>query len=146
MCVPFYGWVIFHIIWCPARRSNQSILMEINSEFHWTTDAEAPVFWSSDANRQLTGEVPDSGKRLRTGGEGDNRGWDGWMVSLAQWTWFWASSGSWWWTGKPGVLQSMGSQRVKHNRVTEQKPSHYVPDVAYLLCVQRALRCLFLFL
>ena len=53
-------------------------------------------------------------KRLKAGGEGDNRGWDGWMASLTQWIWVWASSGSWWWTGKLGVLQSMGSQRVGH--------------------------------
>ena len=46
-------------------------------------------------------------------------GWTGWMAWLTQWTWVWASSGSWWWTGKRGVLQSMGSQRVLHNRVTE---------------------------
>ena len=51
-------------------------------------------------------------QRLKIGREGDDRGWDGWMVSLTQWTWVGASSGSWWWTGKPGVLQSMGSQRV----------------------------------
>ena len=52
--------------------------------------------------------------RLKAEGEGDNRGWDGWMASLTQWTWVWVSSGSWWWTGRPGVLQSMGSQGVRH--------------------------------
>ena len=46
-------------------------------------------------------------ERLKAGGEGDDRGWDGWMASLTQWTWVWVSSGSWWWTGNPGVLQSM---------------------------------------
>ena len=56
---------------------------------------------------------------LKAGGEGDNREWDGWMASLNQWTWVWASSGSLWWIGKPGMLQSMGSQRVEHNWVTE---------------------------
>ena len=56
---------------------------------------------------------------LKAGWEGDNRGWDGWMVSLIRWTWGWASSGSWWWTGKSGMLQSMGSQRVRHEWVTE---------------------------
>jgi len=56
-----------------------------------------------------------------SGEEGDNRGWDSWMASLMLWTWVWASSGSWWWTGKPGMLQSMGSQRVEHNWVTELK-------------------------
>ena len=51
--------------------------------------------------------------------EVDNREWDGWMASLTQWTWVWASSGSWWWRGKPGLLQSVGSQRVRHNWATE---------------------------
>ena len=47
------------------------------------------------------------------------QGWDGWMASPNQWTWVWVNSGSWWWAGKPGVLQSMGSQRVRHNQLTE---------------------------
>ena len=58
-------------------------------------------------------------ERLKVGGEGDNRGCDSWMASPTRWTWVWASSRSWWWTGKPGVLQSMGSQRVGHDWVTE---------------------------
>ena len=58
-------------------------------------------------------------ERLKVGGEGDDRGWDGWLASLAQWTWVWVNSGSWWWTGKPGVLQSMGSQRDGHDWATE---------------------------
>ena len=53
--------------------------------------------------------------RLRARGEGGDTGWDGWMASPTWWTWVWASSGSWWWTGRPGVLQSMGSQRVGHD-------------------------------
>ena len=57
-------------------------------------------------------------ERLRAGGEGDDRGWDGWMAST-QWTWVWVDSGSWWWTGRLGVLRFMGSQRVGHNWVTE---------------------------
>ena len=56
---------------------------------------------------------------LGAGGEGDNRGWDGWMASPTWWTWVWVNSGSWWWTGRPGVLQSMGLQWVGHNWVTE---------------------------
>ena len=56
---------------------------------------------------------------LGAGGEGDNRGWDGWMASLTPWTWVWVNSGSWWWTGRPGVLRFMGSQRVGHDWVTE---------------------------
>ena len=54
-------------------------------------------------------------ERLRAGGEGDNRGWDGWMASLTRWTWVSVNSGSWWWTGRPGVLQFMGSHRVGHD-------------------------------
>ena len=57
-------------------------------------------------------------ERLR-GGEGDNRGWDGWMASPTQWTRVWVNTGSWWWTGRPGVLQSVGSQRVAHDWATE---------------------------
>ena len=49
-------------------------------------------------------------ERLRAGGDGDNRGWGGWMASLTQWTWVWVISGSWWWTGRPGVLKSIGLQ------------------------------------
>ena len=58
-------------------------------------------------------------ERLKAGGEGGDRGWDGWMASLTRWTWVWASSRSWWWTGRPGVLQSTVSQRVGHDWVTE---------------------------
>ena len=57
-------------------------------------------------------------ERLKAGEE-DNGGWDGWMASLTQWTWVWVSSGSWWWTGRPGMLQFMGSQRVGHDWATE---------------------------
>ena len=56
---------------------------------------------------------------LGAGGEGDDRGWDGWMASRTRWMWIWVNSGSWWWTGKLGVLQFMGSQRVRHDWVTE---------------------------
>ena len=55
-------------------------------------------------------------ERLRAGGEGDDRGWDGWMASPTRWIWVWARSESWWWRGKPGVLQSMGLQRVRQSQ------------------------------
>ena len=58
-------------------------------------------------------------ERLKARGEGDDRGWKCWMASLTRWTWVWASSGSWWWTGRPGVLQSIGLQRAGHDWVTE---------------------------
>jgi len=71
--------------------------------------AEIPILRPPDAKNWLNGR-PWFWARLKAGGEGDDRGWDGWMASPTQWTWVWAGSGSWWWTGKPGVLQSMGSQ------------------------------------
>ena len=56
---------------------------------------------------------------LGAGGEGDNRGWDGWMASLIWWTWVWVNSRSWWWTGRPGMLRFMGSQRAGHDWATK---------------------------
>ena len=84
------------------------------------TDAEdeTPILWPPDVKNWHL-KRPWCWESLRAGGEGDDRGWDGWMASLTRWTWVWASSGSWWWTGRPGVLQSMGSQRVRHNWMTE---------------------------
>ena len=58
-------------------------------------------------------------ERLKVDGEGDDRGWDGWMASLTRWTRVWVSPRNWWWTGKPGILQSMGSQRVGHDSATD---------------------------
>ena len=71
-------------------------------------EAETPILWP-----------PWCWQRLKAGGEGDSRGWDGCMASPTQWTWVWINSGSWWWSGKPDVLQSTGSQRVGHDWVTE---------------------------
>ena len=62
---------------------------------------------------------------LGAGGEGDDGGWDGWMASLTQWTWVWVNFGSWWWTGRPGVLRFLGSQRARHKWVTELNVNIY---------------------
>ena len=84
------------------------------------TDAEAetPILWPPGVKNWLIEKtlmlLKIEGRRIR-----DDRGWDGWMPSLTRWTWVWASSGSWWWTGKPGILQSMMSQRVGHDWATE---------------------------
>ena len=111
---------ILRVLWT-ARRSNQSILKEISPDYSleglmlklklqyfghlmWrTAHLKRPWFW----------------ERLRAGGEGNDRGWDGWVASLTQWTWVWINSRSLWWTGRPGVLQSMGLQRVGHDWATE---------------------------
>ena len=116
-------------LWCwrrlweswTARRSNQSILKEISPEYslkrlmlklklHYF----GHLMWRAESLEKtlMLGKIES--RR-----EGDDRGWDGWMASLTQWTWVWSSSGSWWLTGKPGVLQSMGLQRVRHDWVTE---------------------------
>ena len=66
--------------------------------------------------RKTHWKIPWSWERLKAGGEGDDRGWDDWMASPAQWTWVWVNSGSWWWTGSPGMLQSMSH---KESNTTE---------------------------
>ena len=79
------------------------------------TDAEAPILWPPDEKNWIIRKDPMLGKI-----EGRRRwGWDSWMASPTRWTCVWASSGSWWWTGKPHVPQSMGSQRVRHDGATE---------------------------
>ena len=100
-----------------ARRSNQSILKEISSGCSlegliWSWNANILATWCKELTHL---KRPWCWERLRAGGEGNDRGWDGWMASLTRWTWVWVDSGSWWWTGRPGVLQFMGSQRVRHD-------------------------------
>ena len=104
-----------------ARRSNQSILKEISSGcslegmmLKLKLQYFGHLLWRVDS---LEKTLMLGGIRGR--GEGDNRGWDSWMASLTQWTWVWVNSGSWWWTGRPGVLQFMGLQRVGHDWGTE---------------------------
>ena len=83
------------------------------------TDAEAetPILWPSDVNNRLIWKDPDAGKDWKQEEKGMTEG--GWIASLTQWMWVWVRSGSWWWTGKPGMLQSMGSQRVGHDWAIE---------------------------
>ena len=104
-----------------ARRSNQSILKEISPEY----SLEGLMLKLKRQYLAFFGEGLTHWKRpwcwewLKAGGEGDNRGWDGWMASPSRCTWVWVNSGSWWWTGRPGVLQSMGLQRIGHDWTTE---------------------------
>ena len=81
-------------------------------------EAETPILWPPDAKNGLIWKDPDSGKGWRQEEKGKT-GWDGWMASPTPWPWAWAGSGSCWWTGRPGMLQSMGLQRVGHNWATE---------------------------
>ena len=86
-------------------------------------EAEAPVsgslLWLPVEKNWLIGKDPDAGKDWRQEEKGTTEKWDGWMASPTQWTWVWANFGSWWWTGNPGMLWSMGLQRVGRNWVTE---------------------------
>ena len=105
-----------------ARRFNWFILKEINREY--SLDGLMLklnlLYFGHLMRRTDSFEKTLVRERLRAEGEGDDRGWYGWMASLTQWTWVWVSWWwSWWWTGKSGVLQSMGSQRVRHNWATE---------------------------
>ena len=104
-----------------ARRSNQSILKEINpgiSLEEMMLKLKLQYFGhlmrrvDSLENTLMLGGIG-------VGGEGNDRGWDGWMASLTRWTWVWVNCRSWWWTRNPGVLQYMGSQRVGHDWVTQ---------------------------
>ena len=106
-----------------ARRSNQSILKEISPEYSLEglimklkCQYFGHLMWRSDLLEKtlMLGNI--EGRRIRV-----DRWWDGWMTSPTQWTWVWVNPGSWWWTGRSGVLQSMGSQRVGHDWATELK-------------------------
>ena len=78
-------------------------------------EAQTPVLWPPECEELTHWKRPWLWERLKAGGEGDDREWDSWMASPTWRTWVWASCGSWWWTAKPGMLQSMGSQRVGYN-------------------------------
>ena len=105
-----------------ARRSNQSILEEISPgcSLEGLMLKLKLQYFGHLMQRYLTHwKRLWCWERLRAGGEGDDRGSDGWMASPTQWTWVWVDSGSWWWTGRPGGLQFMGSQRSGHDWATE---------------------------
>ena len=85
--------------WCWGWNSNKNLATSWEELTHW----KRPWYWEG----------------LGAGGEGDDRGWDGWMASPTWWTWVWVNSGNWWWTGKPGVLWFMVLQGVGHDWATE---------------------------
>ena len=107
------------VLWT-ARRSNQFILKEISPEYSLEgLMLKLKLQYCGHLTRRTHLKRPWIWERLKAGGEGDSRRWDGWMASPTQWTWVWAGSRSRWSTGKPGVLQSMGSKKVGHNWATE---------------------------
>ena len=106
---------------CIARRSNQSILKEISPgiSLEGMMLKLKPQYFGYLMQSVDSLEKTLMWEGLGAGGEGDDRRWEGWIASLTQWTWVWANSRSWWWTGRPGVLRFMGSQRVRHDWETE---------------------------
>ena len=104
-------WIAFWKVWF-----QRPVLGVHWKDWCWGWNSSTLATWCEELTHW---KRPWCWERLRTGGEGDDRGWDGWMASLTQWTWVWVNSGSWWWTGRPGMLQSMGSQRVGHDWATE---------------------------
>ena len=112
----WYSRRLLRVPWT-ARRPNQSILKEISPGcsleglmLKLKLQYTGHLMWRADSfEKTLMLE------RLRAGREGNDRRWNGWMASWTQWSWVWVNSGSWWWTGRPGVLQFMGLQRVQHD-------------------------------
>ena len=101
----------------PTSPSKRSSALGVHwKDWCWSWNSNTLATWWEELTHW---KIPWCWERLRAGGEGDNRGWDGWMASPAQWTWIWVGSGSWWWTRRPGMLSSMGLQRVRHDWVTE---------------------------
>ena len=108
-------------LWCWTRlltvpgTARRSVLNVHWKDLCWSWNSNTLDTWCEELTHL---KRPWCWERLKAR-EGDDRGWDGWMASPTQWTWIWASSRSWWWTGKPGMLQSMESQRVWHNWMTK---------------------------
>ena len=101
-----------------AKKSNQrkSVLGVHWKDWSWSWNSNTLATWCKELTHW---KRPWCWERLRAGAEGDDRGWDGWMASPTQWTCVWVDSGSWWWTGRPGMLQFMELLRVRHDWVTE---------------------------
>ena len=113
------------MVWnvAPAKRSNQSILKEISPEIHWKDWC-----WNWNSNTLATWceelthlKRPWCWERLKAGGEGDDRGRDGWMASPTQWTWVWVNSRSWWWTGRPAKVHGVTKSRTQLSNGTALK-------------------------
>ena len=119
----FQLWCWGRLLWVPwtTRRYNQSFLKEISLEYSLEglmLSSNTLATWCEELTHW---KRPWYWERLKAGGEAGDRGWDGWMASPTRRTWVWASSRRWWRTGKPGVLQSMGSQRAGHDWTEQQK-------------------------
>ena len=108
----------------------RSVLSVHWKDWWWSWNSNTLATWCEESTHW---KRPCCWERLKAGGEGDDRGWDGWMASPAWWTWVSASPGSWWWTGRPGMLQSMGLQRVWYNWVIELTDVAVVWSLSHVL-------------
>ena len=92
--------------------------------------AETPIFWPPHAKSWLIGKYSDAGRDWEAAGEGDDRGWDGWMISPIRWTWVWVNSGNWWWTGRPAApAKSLQSCPTLCNPIDGSPPGSPIPGI-----------------
>ena len=111
-------WELLSAAWSAIISRQMSICQRFNSTCQ-PLDQRLLAARSTSVNDFISWKDSDAGKDWRQEKKGMDRGWDGWMASPTQWTWVWVNFGSWWCTGRPGVLQSLGSQRVRHDWTTE---------------------------
>ena len=97
----------------PTSPSYRRLVLGVHwKDWCWSWNSSTLATWCEELTHL---KIPWCWERFRAGGERDDRGWDGWMASSTRWTWIWVDSGSWWWTGRPVMLQLMGLQRVRHD-------------------------------
>ena len=135
-----YRWCLLcfgHLLW--NRHYANCFAYIYWKDWCWSWSSNTLAIWCEELTRW---KRPWCWERLKAG-EGDDRGRDGWMAPLIQWTWVWANSRRWWRTGKPGVLQFMGSQRVGHDWMTEQQQiSHSSPIIIKLIFTDETTKAL----
>ena len=125
-CVREDSWESLGLQGDPTSPSWRKSVLNIHQEdWCWSWNSNTLVTWCEELTHL---ERPWCWERLKLGGEGDNRGSDCWMASPTQFAWVWVNSGSWWWTRGPGMLQSMGSQRIRQDWTTEMNRTELLPS------------------
>ena len=114
----------------PVHPKGDQSWVFIWKDWCWSWNSNTLATWCKELTHL---KRPWCWEGLGAGGEGDNRGWDGWMASPTQWTWVWVNSRSWWWTGRPGTLRFMGPQRVRHDWAAELNLIHCLTLRIYLI-------------